>query len=127
MATLTKHQFSEVSALSGRRFVISASTASGADVFHVVPSNSTYTDELWVYAHNFSAGDIAITFMLGLTGLPSTQLATVREGVTITIPFQSGRALVFDGSLLNHSLSAAVYATTGDTCSIDGFVNRIAT
>ena len=127
MAALTKHQFSETSGLSGRRFVVNAVTASAADVFHVVPSISTYTDEVWVYAHNFSGTDVAVTFMLSLTGLPTSRLATVHEGVTITIPFQSGRALVFDGTLINHSLSAAVYATTGGTISVDGFVNRIAT
>ena len=125
MAGLTKHNFSEVESLSGCRFTVAAETASGADIFHVVPSNSSILDEVWLYAHNYSNSDVEVVFMMGLTGVSTDRLATARDGVAITIPFRSGRALVFDGYLISHSLSAAVYAETGDSITIDGFVNRI--
>ena len=125
MATLTKELFSEIAAISGRRFVVSSVTASAADVFHVVPSDSTYKDECWVYAHNFGTSDVDVTFLWGLTGMPTLSTADIQEAVDVTIPFKSGRALIFDGALLLHSLSAAVFADTTNVISIDGFVNRI--
>ena len=125
MATLTKELFSEIAAISGRRFVVNSVTASAADVFHVVPSDSTYKDECWVYAHNFGTSDVDVTFLWGLTGMPTLSTADIQEAVDVTIPFKSGRALIFDGALLLHSLSAAVFADTTNVISIDGFVNRI--
>lgn len=127
MAALTKHLFSEVEAISSRRFVVTATTASACNIFHVSPSVGSQLDELWIYAHNTGNSDVAITFMMGLTSYPTARLADVYEGVSITIPFQSGRALVFDGTLMSHSLSAGVYADTSTTISLDGFVNRIVT
>ena len=127
MATLTKHMFSEVEAVSGRRFRVTSTEASAANVFHVAPATM---DECWVYAHNFGATDAVLTVMWGLSGdvpaAASASVASVDTGVSITIPFQSGRALVFDGTLLMGGLSAAAYADTTDIISIDGFVNRIA-
>lgn len=125
MATLTKELFSEIAAISGRRFVVTSTVASAANVFHVVPNDSTYKDECWVYAHNFGTSDVDVTFLWALTGMPSLSAAQVQEGVDVTIPFKSGRALIFDGALLLHSLSAAVYASQTNTISIDGFINRI--
>ena len=57
--------------------------------------------------------------------MPSVSASDVFESVDITIPFKSGRALVFDGSLLYGGLSAAAYCTVPNSISIDGFVNRI--
>ena len=130
MATLTKHMFSEVEAVSGRRFRVTSTEASAANVFHVAPATLSTMDECWVYAHNFGASDAVLTVMWGLSGdvpaAASASTASVDTGVSITIPFQSGRALVFDGTLLMGGLSAAAYADTTDIISIDGFVNRIA-
>lgn len=125
MATLTKHLLSEIEAISGRRFVVTSTEASAANIFHVTPV-ATSVDEMWVYAHNFGAADVQVSFMWGLTGMPTVSATDVYEGVDITIPFKSGRALVFDGALMMHSLSAAAYANIGSSISIDGFVNRIA-
>ena len=127
MAALTKHLLSQVAAISSRRFIVTSTVASACNVFHVAPSVDGQLDEMWVYAHNFGTSDVAVTFMMGLTSYPETRLADVHEGVEITIPFQSGRALVFDGTLISHSLSAAVYADTANVVSLDGFVNRIIT
>ena len=124
MATLTKHLLSEIEAISGRRFTISATLASAANVFHVTP-NATSIDEMWVYAHNFGSSDVQVTFMWGMTSMPTTSATDINEGVDITIPFKSGRALVFDGVLMPHSLSAVAYANVSSSISIDGFVNRI--
>jgi|LULG01.1.fsa_nt_gb hypothetical protein len=126
MAHLTKHLLSEIESTSGRRFVITSNTASGANVFHVTPKNRNL-DELWVYAHNFGASDVQATFLWGLTSMPSGSAADVYDGVDITIPFKSGRALIFDGVVLYGGLSAGVYADVPATISIDGFVNRITT
>jgi len=124
MAALTKHLLSEIEAISGRRFVISSTAASAANVFHVTP-DTTGIDEMWVYAHNYGASDAQVSFMWAMTSMPSTSATTIQEGVDITIPFKSGRALVFDGTLMPHGLSAAAYSTIASTISIDGFVNRI--
>ena len=124
MATLTKHLLSEIEAISGRRFVITSTEASAANVFHVTPDAIGH-DEMWVYAHNYGSSDVQISFMWGMTAMPSTSATNVEDGVDITIPFKSGRALVFDGVLLPHSLSAAAYANVASSISIDGFVNRI--
>ena len=124
MATLTKHLLSEIEAISGRRFVITSTEASAANVFHVTPA-AIGVDEMWVYAHNYGSSDVQISFMWGMTAFPSTTATNVEEGVDITIPFKSGRALVFDGVLLPHSLSAAAYASVASSIAIDGFVNRI--
>ena len=124
MATLTKHLLSEIEAISGRRFVITSTEASAANVFHLTPT-TTSIDEMWVYAHNYGSSDVQVSFMWALTGMPSTSATDINEGVDITIPFKSGRALVFDGVLMPHSLSAAAYANVASSISIDGFVNRI--
>jgi len=124
MAGLTKHLLSEIDAVSGRRFVVTSVHASAANVFHVAPTN-TNLDELWVYAHNYGSSDVQVSFMWGLTSLPATSATDVHHGVDVTIPFKSGRALVFDGTLLYGGLSAAAYASTANSISIDGFVNRI--
>lgn len=124
MATLTKHMLSEINSISGRRFTVKSTEASAGDIFHVAPSN-TNLDELWVYAHNYGAVDVQVTFLWGLSSMPTTKVATYHEGVDITIPYKSGRALVFDGSLLYGGLSAGAYASVADVITIDGFVNRI--
>ena len=124
MATLSKHLLSEIEAISGRRFVVTSIEASAANIFHVTPSTTTL-DEMWVYAHNFGSGDTQVSFLWGLTSMPTTSAGDVYECVDINIPFKSGRALVFDGTLMPHGLSAAVYAGTSNTISVDGFVNRI--
>mgnify|MGYP003638671092 FL=1 len=124
MATLTKHLFSEIEAISSRRFVVKSTEASAANIFHVTP-NTNSLDEMWIYAHNFGAADIQVSFMWGLTSMPSTSATDIHEGVDITVPFKSGRALIFDGVLMSHGLSAAAYANTAGSVSIDGFVNRI--
>ena len=124
MATLTKHLLSQLESASSRRLVVTGTSALNCDIFHVAPSSTTY-DEMWVYAHNFSNSDVQVTFCWGLTSHPTTEGIGANEGVDITIPFKSGRALVFDGVLLSHSLSAAAYADTAGAISIDGFVNRI--
>lgn len=126
MAHLTKHLFSEVDPVSGRRFVVTSQSATGANIFHVAPANRNL-DELWVYAHNFGASDVQATFLWGLTSMPTASAADVHEAVDITVPFKSGRALVFDGTLMYGGLSAGVYADIPGTLSIDGFVNRIVT
>ena len=123
MATLTKQLFSE--SASGRRFVINASVASAADCFHVVPSTPGILDEVWVYAHNFGNDDTRVSFLWAMTAMPSLSTTDVTEAIDITIPFKSGRALVWDGTLLPHSVSACAYAETPGVISIDGFVNRM--
>ncbi len=126
MATLTKHLLSEIAAMSGRRFVVTSTMASAANIFHEVPiTPAGVLDECWVYAHNFGSSDVECTFLWGLSTMPSTSGTDVYEGIDITIPFKSGRALVFDGVIMGHSLSAAAYAGIGSSISIDGFVNRI--
>tara|TARA_Y100000310_G_scaffold335605_1_gene418049 strand:+ start:3936 stop:4319 length:384 start_codon:yes stop_codon:yes gene_type:complete len=126
MATLSKHLLSEIASISGRRFVVTTNMASAANVFHVVPTTpSGVLDECWIYAHNFGSSDAQVTFMWGISTMPSTSATDIFEGVDITIPYKSGRALVFDGVLMGHSLSAAAYATVVNSISIDGFVNRI--
>lgn len=125
MATLSKQQFSVSEAMTGRRFVVTGTMASAANVFHKVPTTAGIMDECWVYAHNFSTQDVDLTVCWGLTAIPSSQTADVSEGVTITIPFHSGRACIFDGVILGKALSAAAYASSANAISIDGFVNRI--
>ena len=124
MASLTKHLLSEIDTMSGRRFVVGSTEASAADIFHKTPE-ATSIDEMWVYAHNFGASDVQVTFLWGLTGMPTTSAADIYEGIDVTVPYKSGRALIFDGVLLYGGLSAAAYAAVTDTISIDGFVNRI--
>ena len=58
--------------------------------------------------------------------MPTTRVGDVSESVSVTIPFKSGRALVFDGVLMSHGLSAAAYASMASSITLDGFVNRIA-
>ena len=126
MATLTKHLLSQVDSISSRRFIVTSTEASAANVFHKTGTTSTTLDELWIYAHNYGAADTEVTFLMGLTGLPATVDGNVSESVAVTIPFKSGRALVFDGILMSHGLSAAAYASTSSSITLDGFVNRIA-
>jgi len=125
MATLTKHLLSEIDSISSRRFIIESVEASAADVFHVTTTTATTLDEIWVYAHNYSSADVEVTFLCSLTGLPSTKVGNVNESVSVTIPYKSGRALVFDGLLMAHGLSAAAYASSTNSITLDGFVNRI--
>lgn len=124
MATLSKHLLSESNSISGRRVVVSSTAANSATILHVTPSTSNL-DECWIYAHNYGSTDLEVTFLWGLSAMPSASASDVFESVDITIPFKSGRALVFDGSLLYGGLSAAAYCTVPNSISIDGFVNRI--
>jgi len=124
MATLTKHLLSKIEAISGRRFVVNSIEASAAECFHI--AHETSLDEVWLYAHNYGSGDVQLSLMLGLTGeRPYTVGSSVYEGVDITIPFKSGRALILDGILFSWAVSGYAYASSGGDITLDGFVNRM--
>ena len=118
MATLTKHLLSE--SISGKHVVIAGLSAEEATPIHVAPA-TTGSDEIWIYATNTHTDDVVVTLMWGLSALgPSAG-----DAMVVTIPYQSGRALLYDGRLLQNGLSAVAHATTGGVINVDGFVNRI--
>ena len=125
MATLTKHLLSKIEAISGRRFVVNANESSAADCFHI--AHDTSLDEVWLYAHNYGTSDVQLSLMLSVTGELDDAIrnATVYEGMDITIPFKSGRALILDGVLFSWAVSGYAYATSAGDITLDGFVNRM--
>ena len=120
MATFTKTLLS--GSTQGRGIKVAATASSGTTI-HATGTSSSVIDEVWLYAYNGHSSNVLLTIQFGSTSTPD-------DDIKVTIPAQSGLALVAPGLTLTGTGSAAntvrAHAATTNVITIHGYVNRIA-
>ena len=116
---VSKITFSESE--QGKGIKVAATSTPGTPV-HTTDPSATFIDEVWLYAWNSHTADLALTVEFGGTSAPE-------QNIVVTIPAQSGLALVVPGlPLLGNGttgLSVKAFCPTANKIVILGFVNRI--
>lgn len=102
-----------------------ASLASSGTPCHIIPVNSTYIDEVWIYATNNTAADITLNMTFGGTNaLSGTDI--IFRGV---VEAYAGSTLIIPGLMLqgNSSYAPSVYGWSSAVSGVNifGYVNRI--
>lgn len=119
MATFSKVLLS--GSTQGRGIKVVATSSSGTTI-HATGTSSSIIDEIWLYAYNGHTSSVLLTIQFGNTSTPD-------DDIKITIPAQSGLALVAPGLILTGTGSAVntvrAYAATANVITIHGYVNRI--
>jgi hypothetical protein len=113
MATFSKQLLTN--STNGKQILVTSSVAPG-DFIHIASNSSTTIDEVFLYGINNSSIPVTASVLWGNTGSIDT--------IQTTLPALSGRVQIADGRLLANGLSIRAYST-GNSCSFDGFVNRI--
>lgn len=120
MATFTKTLLS--GSTQGKGIKVAATSSSGTTI-HATGTSSATIDEVWLYAYNGHTSGVLLTVQMGGTATPD-------DDIKVTVPAQSGLALVAPGLTLTGTGSAAntirAYAATTNVITIHGYVNRIA-
>ena len=114
MATYSKIPLS--SSTNGKSVLISASATPGT-LIHTAVSGSTSYDEVWLYCQNTSSSEAFLDIEYG--GTANADL------IELSIPGESGLVLVVPGLFLNNSLVVRAFASSLNTCTIHGYVNRV--
>ena len=98
-------------------------TASSGTTIHTTGTSATTIDEVWLYAYNSDSTPRLLTIQWGNTSTPD-------DDIKVTIPAQSGLALVAPGLTLTGTGSAAntirAFAAAANVITIHGYVNRVA-
>ena len=119
MATIEKVHFTN--STNNRPVLVTATASPGTNV-HIVTTNASRYDEVWLYAYNSSASAVTLTIQYGGT-------TAVDNDIKLTIPATSGLTLAVPGLILTGTGSAAntvyAYAGTTNVITISGYVNRI--
>ena len=113
MATYTKIKLSGSTDGMGVKVV---QTATLGTTIHTAHASSL--DEIWLWAVNSDTSDRKLTIEYGGATTPDRL-------IEVTIPAESGLALVLPGLLLTNSLVVTAFAATANVIMIHGFVNRI--
>jgi hypothetical protein len=97
-------------------------TATAGTTVHATGTSSSIIDEVWVYAANTSGSAVTLTIEYGGTTSPD-------HLIIISIPAQSGLALVLPGLTLSGDGTSArtvrAFASSANVINITGYVNRI--
>lgn len=104
----------------GRRIKIAA-TATPGTLIHTGPTDAAVTDEVWLDAYNSSAAAVVLYLQWG-------GVATPDDIFQVTIPPQSGLALVVAGNILVGAATPLIiraYASVATVLTLGGYVNRI--
>jgi hypothetical protein len=102
-----------------------SSLASTGTPCHIIPTSSTYTDEVWIYATNNLTADATLTLTFGgADALSGTDI--IFAGV---VEAYAGSTLIVPGLILqgNASSEKSIYGWTSVVSGINifGYVNRI--
>jgi hypothetical protein len=117
MATFTKTLLS--GSTNGKAIKVAATSTAGTTI-HTAVSGTSSLDEVWLYAHNSSAGTVKLTLEWGEATAPDGNIE-INIGAEGT-----GLVLVSPGLLLQNSLVIKAFAATTNVVTITGYVNRIA-
>jgi hypothetical protein len=116
MATFSKQMLS--GSTNGRGILVAQTATAGTTIHTAVAGGSSF-DEVWLYAHNSSAGAVKLTLEWGGVSAPNDHIE-VNVGAEGT-----GLILVAPGILINNGLLIRAFAATGNVINIFGYVNRI--
>lgn len=100
---------------SGRGVKIVA-TASAGTTIHT--AHATASDEVWLWVQNNHSAALLVTIQFGGTTSPD-------DDIKMTVPAQSGPALVVAGLRLTGGLVVKAYAASANLCIAFGHVNRL--
>jgi hypothetical protein len=117
MATFTKQLLS--GSTNGKAIKVAATSTAGTTI-HTAVSGTSSLDEVWLYAHNSSAGTVKLTLEWGEATAPDGNIE-INIGAEGT-----GLVLVAPGLLLQNSLVIKAFAATTNVITLTGYVNRIA-
>jgi hypothetical protein len=117
MATFSKQLLS--GSTNGKAIKVAATATAGTTI-HTAVSGTASLDEVWLYAHNSSAGTVKLTLEWGEATAPDGNIE-INIGAEGT-----GLVLVSPGLLLQNSLVIKAFAATTNVVTITGYVNRIA-
>lgn len=115
MAQYTKLKLS--GSTNGRGIKIAA-TATPGTLLHTAVSGLVDQDEVWLYATNNNAANLALTLEMGGVTNPD-------DLVQFTVPFKNGLYLVIPGFVFNNGVVIRAFAQTANLISVHGWVNRI--
>lgn len=121
MATFSKDKLSGSTLGKGILVGTTATIASGTTI-HTANTNTSVTEEIWVYAQNTSTSNVKLTLGYGGTTDPD-------DLMELTITAEAGLVLVVPGLILKGNTTAAVVranAATANVIVLHGYVNRIA-
>jgi len=111
-----KNKFSASS--NGKNIAIDATNVSiSTTLIHRATAGVSGFDEVWLYAINNSASDVALTLLWG--GLTSDDY--IKE----TVGSLCGLFLVIPGFVINNAKEIRAFAGTTGVLNVNGFVNRI--
>jgi hypothetical protein len=121
MATFSKDILSGSTLGKGVLVGTTASIGSGTTI-HTANTNTSVTEEIWIYAQNTSSSNVKLTIGFGGTSDPA-------DLMELTVTAEAGLVLVVPGLILKGNSSAAVVranAATANVVVLHGYVNRIA-
>lgn len=107
---------------NGKAIKLTATGTPGTTI-HTGSTDTTITDEVWLYAQNTDTTARKLTIEWGGTAAPD-------DLIEITIPAESGLVLVAPGLLIKGAATALVvrgFAASANVITIHGYVNRIDT
>lgn len=116
MTTYSKQLLS--GSTNGRPIKVAATATPGTTI-HTAGSGTTNIDEVWLWCVNTDPATTKLTIEYGGTTSPD-------DTIEVGIPGESGLVLVCPGLVLQNSLVIKAFASSANTLTITGFVNRIA-
>lgn len=116
MATYSKQLLS--GSTNGKAIKVAATATPGTTI-HTAVSGTSSIDEVWLYAHNTSAGAVKLTIEWGEATAPDGNIE-INIGAEGT-----GMILIAPGIPLQNGLVIKAFAATANVINIFGYVNRI--
>jgi hypothetical protein len=122
MATFSKLKLG--GSADGKSVKVTAATLGAATTIHTAPSsNTSVTDEIWLYAVNSSASTAKLTLLWGGISDPD-------DTIEISVAGESGLVLLIPGLMLQSNTSpntpsVKAFANVASVINIHGYVNRI--
>lgn len=101
---------------NGRPILVTGTSSGAAVTVHT--AHATQRDRVHLWATNTQAAAVKLTVQFGGTTSPNDE-------IEITIPGESGLALVVDGEMLTNSLVVRAFAATGSVINLCGWVERV--
>ena len=118
MATFAKNTLS--GSTDGRAIKLGATSTPGT-LIHTGSTNTSVSDEIWLYAQNTDTAARKLTVEWGGTSTPD-------DIIELTVLPESGLVLVVPGLIIKGNATALVvraFAATANVLTIHGYVNRI--
>ena len=117
MATIEKVHFTN--STNNRPVLVTATASPGTNV-HIVTTNASQYDEVWLYAMNNGSTDVLLNVELGSN--------TSADMIRASIPSYNGLYLIVPGIPIQGNSTAPMvraYTNVVNTISLSGWINRI--